>query len=159
MTTRTRAPAAPTSSDSVPTAPARPPCLFDGRESDPRVLDAASMTTRALGALGEQRVAEHLLAAGWRIVARNVRFRAGELDVIALENDTLVFGEVKTRRSLRAGVPQSAVTPQKLRRIRTLAGQYLLDAPPWHRDLRVDVFAVTVRSDRTWELEHLRGVF
>jgi putative endonuclease len=156
MTSRTRAPAPVPPSDPTTT---RPPRLFEGREFDPRLLDAPTMTTRALGALGEQRVAEHLVAAGWQIVGRNVRFRAGELDVVALDADTLVFGEVKTRRSVRAGIPQAAVTPQKLRRIRSLAGQYLLDGPPRHHDLRVDVFALTVRSDRTWELEHLRGVF
>jgi putative endonuclease len=96
------------------------------------------LSTRELGALGESLVADDLTAQGWQVIDRNVRFPSGELDLIALEGTTLVFCEVKTRRSLLTGTPQEAVTPNKLVRLRRLAGQYL--------------------QGGSCELEHLRGV-
>ncbi len=50
----------------------------------------------ALGSAGEQAVADHLEQAGWKIIDRNWRTRRGEIDIIALHGQTLVFIEVKT---------------------------------------------------------------
>jgi putative endonuclease len=124
----------------------------------PAGVPLARLSTHELGAIGEQVVADHLTAAGWSIVDRNVRFRAGEIDIVALEGTTLVFVEVKTRRSLLTGVPQASVTPQKVRRLRALAGTYLLDHAPRHREMRIDVVAVHVLGAGGCELEHLRSV-
>ncbi|MFC0675592.1 YraN family protein [Brachybacterium hainanense] len=115
------------------------------------------LTTRELGRLGEDLAAAHLAASGWRVVDRNVQIGRGELDIIALEDRTLVFVEVKTRRSLLTGVPQAAVTARKCQQLRRLAGQYLLGSAPPHRDLRIDVLAVFAGPDAC-SLEHLRAV-
>ena len=84
--------------------------------------------TRAeLGALGEQLAVDHLAALGLRVIDRNWRCRYGELDVIAVEPDArvVVFVEVKTRTTDQFGGVAQAVTPQKVRRLRRLAGLWL----------------------------------
>lgn len=111
-----------------------------------------------LGRRGEQLAAQHLASLGMEILDRNVRLRRGEIDLVAMDGATLVIVEVKTRRSLVAGVPQAAVTAQKVRRLRTLTGLFLDEHSPRHRDVRIDVVAVLVRPDGTAQIEHLAGV-
>ncbi|MGP9694461.1 YraN family protein [Brachybacterium sp. AOP25-B2-12] len=116
------------------------------------------MSRPQIGRLGEDIAAAHLAARGWYILQRNFRVARGELDIIALDGSTLVFVEVKTRRTILSGVPQAAVDQRKLRRIRHLAGYYLMEHSPPHRDLRVDVLAVMVADDLPPEIEHVVGV-
>ena len=112
-----------------------------------------------LGALGEQVAVEHLQALGWRILQRNWRCRYGELDVIAADGaDTVVFVEVKTRTGDGFGGLEHAVTPQKLRRIRRLAGLWLSAQDRGWPNLRIDVVGVRVGRRRTPEVMHLSGV-
>src|SRR5207237_3783992 len=80
---------------------------------------------RSVGDAGEDAVAAWYEAAGYSIVARNWRVRAGELDVIARRGSVLVFCEAKTRRGDAFGLPAEAVTPRKQARIRGLATQWL----------------------------------
>lgn len=132
-----------------PVAGAQPRAPRSGRIRD--------LTTLELGRLGEHLALEHLVDRGWTIVDRNVRLGRGELDIIALEGTTLVFVEVKTRRTLVTGVPQAAVTEQKVRQLRRLAGRYLMHHAPPHRDIRIDVIAVFA-AQQSCTVEHLRAV-
>lgn len=117
------------------------------------------MTRGQLGALGEERAVEYLRAQGLRIVARNWRCRYGELDVIAAEaTDTVVFVEVKTRTGDGFGGLAQAVTPQKVRRLRRLAGLWLAEQDHRWAAVRIDVIGVRVGRQRSPELFHLRGV-
>lgn len=118
-----------------------------------------SLSTADLGRAGEDLAAARLTAEGWLVVERNLRIgRIGELDIVALDGDTLVFVEVKTRRSYVTGVPQAAVTPPKLARLRRLVGAYLMERSTPHRDVRIDVIAVHAHLDDTVSIEHLRAV-
>ena len=101
---------------------------------------------------------EHLLTSGLRILHRNWRCRYGELDVIAADDDSVVFVEVKTRAGDGFGGLEQAVTPRKLRRIRRLAGIWLAGQDVRWRGLRIDVIGVRVGRTRTPEITHLRGV-
>lgn len=121
-------------------------------------VDIRSMTRIELGRHGEDLAAAHLDALGWKILERNHRIARGEIDIIALDGDTLVFVEVKARRTLLTGVPQAAVDPKKVRRLRHLVGYYLMDNAPPHHDVRIDVIAVLFADDGTARLEHLRAV-
>ena len=68
----------------------------------------------ALGRLGEQLAAEHLIRRGFEIVERNYRTRWGELDIVAFDGRVLTFCEVKTRRARATGAsPLEAVRPLK----------------------------------------------
>lgn len=117
-----------------------------------------SLSRPQIGRLGEDIAAAHLLEQGWVILERNHRVARGELDIVALDGQTLVFVEVKTRRTVLSGVPQAAVDARKLRRLRLLASHYLLENSPPHRDLRIDVIAVMVADGAEPEIEHLAGV-
>ena len=97
---------------------------------------------RAYGQAGEDRAAAWYRARGYEVLARNWRCRDGELDLVVRRGRTLVFVEVKARRTDRFGIPAEAVTPTKQRRLRTLAGRYLdaTDARP--KSLRFDVVSI-----------------
>jgi putative endonuclease len=116
-----------------------------------------------LGAAGERLAAAHLQRLGYVILERNHRTRWGELDLIAHARGTLVFVEVKTRRSsARAGSPFEAVGPRKQAQVRRMAAGWLARVRdrPHADDLRFDVIGVTVDgSGALVALEHREGVF
>ena len=92
--------------------------------------------------IGEALAVKHLKARGCKILAQNYRARRGEVDIIVRDGEFTVFVEVKTRRSLKFGLPQAAVTLQKQRQISKVALAYLqtqnlMDAP-----CRFDVIAI-----------------
>ena len=121
-----------------------------------RPTDAAA----PLGARGEELAAEHLSAQGMRILARGSRDRLGELDLVALDGQTVVFVEVKTRRSGDAGHPADAVDTRKQRKLTLLAVSYLKRHGLLQQASRFDVVAITWGDDREApRLEHLRNAF
>ncbi len=97
---------------------------------------------QALGAAGEDLAATWYEARGYRVLARNWRCRAGELDLVLRQGTTVVFCEVKSRSSLAFGSPLEAVTPEKCRHIRRLAAMWLAQAEAGAVELRFDVAAV-----------------
>jgi putative endonuclease len=120
---------------------------------------AAPDPRRALGQRGEDLVAAWYEAAGYRILDRNWRCRDGELDLVLSRGRTVVFCEVKTRRSTRFGAPVEAVTTTKQRRLRTLALQWLAAQKQRRDDLRFDVASVLFPRDGRPVVEVLEGVF
>lgn len=97
---------------------------------------------RSLGNRGEEIARRYLEQKGFRLVARNVRTRFGELDLVCRHGETLVFIEVKTRRAgVRVG-PLDAVSQSKAGRLVRLAEAYV--AEHWKREIpwRIDVVAV-----------------
>lgn len=116
------------------------------------------MTRRrlALGAAGEEQAARWYRRRRYRVVERNWRCPAGEVDLVLLAPDgVLVFAEVKTRSSLRYGTPAEAVTAAKQRRLRGLAAEYLRAGPaPRHRSIRFDVVSIVAG-----EIDVLEGAF
>ena len=117
--------------------------------------------TAALGRYGERVAADHLVAAGMTILARNWRCPEGELDLVLRDADgTVVFCEVKTRSGTAFGEPSEAVGWRKARKVRALACRWLADhRPPEVRDLRFDVVSVVRIRGRAPVVEHLQGAF
>ena len=97
---------------------------------------------RVLGTAGEERAAAWYEQHGYVVLARNWRCRDGELDLVVATRRTVVFVEVKTRRSARFGHPLEAVTPAKQARLRRLALAYLHETGTRARSLRFDVVAI-----------------
>lgn len=115
---------------------------------------------QALGAWGEDLAVRHLESQGYHVLARNWRCREGELDIVALSGDALVFVEVKTRSSRDFGDPAEAVSLVKARRIRGLAARWLTECrPPGRQDLRFDVVSVVRQRTGPPEVVHLEGAF
>lgn len=110
-----------------------------------------------LGRWGEDVAAEHLEKAGLVLIERNWRCREGELDIVAMDQQVLVFCEVKTRSGLGFGSPAEAVSAQKLQRLGILAVRWMKEHPrPWS-ELRFDVVAV-LRTRDGLVVDHLRAV-
>lgn len=109
-----------------------------------------------VGTWGEDRACEFLQGLGWRIVERNWRCRAGEVDVVACEPDsTCVLVEVKTRSGLAFGAPLEAITREKLQRLRDLAVHYRREHPGVGA-LRIDAIGVLRARDGV-HITHVRG--
>ena len=111
-----------------------------------------------LGKRGEQMAADYLAANGLAILERNWRCVDGELDIIAVEDRTLVFVEVKTRRSRIAGAPEEAVDERKQTRMRRAAEVFARRYRADEVEMRFDIAAVDA-SGRRLEIELLRNAF
>lgn len=129
-------------------------------ESPATLTGMTTMTRSELGALGEQLAVDHLIAQGWAILARNWRCRYGELDVIVADRvaRTVVFVEVKTRSGDGFGGLAYAVPPEKVRRLRRLAGAWLVGQQAHWGEIRLDVIMVRIGRRRTPEITHLQAV-
>jgi len=110
------------------------------------------------GKLGEQMAAAYLQEAGYQILERNYRCPFGEIDIIAREDDTLVFVEVKSRRSENFGLPQLAVGPDKQRRISKISLYYLQSHRLDAENVRFDVVAILLRPENS-SIELIKDAF
>ena len=110
------------------------------------------------GARGEQIATGWLLSQGMQVLASNWRCGAGEIDIVARDERTLVVVEVKTRTSQRFGDPAEAVAGVKLRRLRHLAALFLAGQPQHFPYVRIDVVAVLLLPGARPRVKHLRGV-
>lgn len=81
--------------------------------------------SNTLGAWGEEKAARYLTAQGYTIVERNFHSRYGEIDLIAENQEFLVFVEVKLRASISHGLPEETVTVRKQEKLRLTAEVYL----------------------------------
>jgi putative endonuclease len=113
----------------------------------------------AVGAYGERVAAGRLVEAGLIVLDRNWRCPRGEIDIIARDGATIVFCEVKTRRSAAFGSPLEAVTPAKARRLRRLAAAWLAEHPDVRGPVRFDVISVEPQRAGPALVEHLRDAF
>lgn len=101
------------------------------------------MNRTRLGQRGEEQAAQYLRAQGYRLLARNWRKREGELDIVAMDGDTLVFVEVKTRRTVRYGVAEESVDERKQARLAQLAQRFIDENPQLaFRECRFDVVVI-----------------
>jgi len=116
---------------------------------------------KPLGRRGELAAARYLKRQGYKIVARSDRLRPGELDLVAVDKDrTIVFVEVKTRKSQDAGHPSEAVTPAKQRRLTRLAVTFLKRHGLLEYKCRFDVIAVTWPEGKWFpRIEHFKNAF
>jgi putative endonuclease len=111
-----------------------------------------------LGRAGEQVAAEYLERAGLRILDRNWRCAAGEIDIVAAERRVLVVCEVKTRSDTKFGTPLEAISRNKRTRLRRLAAQWLAAHGVLFDEVRIDVIGLVKDRAGEFQIEHVRGV-
>lgn len=117
------------------------------------------MNRKTLGNTGEDKAVEYLEKKGYKIIERNYKYTRGEVDIIALFQDFIVFVEVKMRRSLKYGPPHFAVDFRKQEKIRKTALHYLgYRNGLCDRRIRFDVICIQMKGDRV-ELEHIENAF
>jgi len=103
--------------------------------------------TKSLGRIrtgkrGEEIAVNYLTKAGYRIIERNYRCLFGEIDIVAKDKNTVVFVEVKTRRSEKFGDPQLSVGLDKQRKISRISLNYIEEKRLHHCNARFDVVAI-----------------
>lgn len=102
------------------------------------------MTRSTLGAFGESWAAGYLTRLGYRIVERNVRYRRGEIDIVAWHGETLVFVEVKCRRGSAFGTPEASITGRRYSHLALAIEEYLQRRSLEPEDYRIDVVSICV---------------
>src|SRR5512136_1427792 len=117
------------------------------------------MDKRALGERGEAIATAYLRGQKFAIVERNFRCKGGEVDIIARDGKTLVFVEVKTRRTLSFGPPQLALTPFKQRQISKAALTWLAKKRLFGASARFDVIAIIAPDHQVPQIDHIRNAF
>lgn len=110
----------------------------------------------ASGRGGEGIAADHLAARGVVILARNVRYANGELDLVGEAGGVLLFVEVKRRKDAERGSPAETVTPRKRARILRAARRWLAENPTRLREFRFDVVAI---QDEPSRVDWIQGAF
>lgn len=116
------------------------------------------MFNQTLGVLGEDIAASYLRKHGYKILARNYKARYGEIDIICLFQDILVFVEVKTRSDNAYGTPEDAVTPRKLREVIKTAEYFKLIHPELPDALRIDVIGIQLDGGKQTYFHHTVNV-
>ncbi len=116
------------------------------------------MSKTKTGQSGEELAVEFLKKHGFRILQTNFKSKFGEIDIVAVDKNTLVFIEVKTRSSREFGLPEEAVTARKLEHIRKTGEYYRFI----HKSLpigdRVDVVAIEKQGNEIKRLELISNV-
>ncbi len=108
------------------------------------MVNGGSGARRAAASMGrdaEDAAAAYVVRLGMRILGRNVRIREGEVDIVALDGETVVFIEVKARSNRKFGSAISSVDARKRRRLRAAAEDYLQFVAP-HARARFDVLTI-----------------
>jgi putative endonuclease len=117
---------------------------------------------QALGARGEDLAAAELRRQGMEVLERNWRCRLGEIDIVAAETvagrTTVVFCEVKCRSGLGFGDPLEAITWAKLRRLRSLAAEWMRVHEVTAAAVRLDAVGVLLIRGREPTVRHVRAV-
>ncbi len=110
------------------------------------------------GKKSESIATTHLKKHGYKILEQNYRTKLGEIDIIAKDKDTLVFVEVKARRSDRFGNPKYAVTSKKQRKISMVALLYMKSTKQSNVKARFDVVAISLAKDKP-NIEIVKNAF
>ena len=116
-------------------------------------------SAQSFGKLGEDLAVQELQRRGYAILARRYRTRFGEIDIVAQDGRTIVFVEVKARRSRRCGTASEAVSGRKQRRIAAMALDYLAWSARLSEPCRFDVVAIDGVGGTRLDVRVIRDAF
>ena len=113
------------------------------------------------GKEGEKTAVKFLKKQGYRIIEKNYRNKSGEIDIVAEQDQVLVFVEVKSRADGEYGDPLEAVTPHKQRKIGQVAKGFMTQHRIVNRDCRFDVVGIKgdPNAPKTWQIELIPDAF
>lgn len=130
-----------------------------GRSGSSSESTRVGKRNKALGSRGEEAAARFLYRRGYEILERNWKCFAGEADIIARDDDTLVFVEVKTRKDCSHGFPSEAVTPEKRSKYEKIALAYLAENASSEYPVRFDVVSIVVIGPDKAMIRHQINAF
>lgn len=112
-----------------------------------------------LGSYGEDVAEGFLKSHGYTIIQRNFRQHYSEIDIVAIYAETLVFVEVKTRRSNKFGTPFEAITRFKLHSLIKSAYYYKMLHPELPGSLRIDLISIVLKNGNSVEkIDHIKNI-
>ena len=118
-----------------------------------------SLHRQKLGKTGEDLASEYLRHHGYTVIERNFKARYGELDIIAVKDNTLVVIEVKTRENNAFGNPEEAITKRKLRELILTTQYYSVLHPELPQLLRIDLIAIAMNTEvQKYRLKHITDI-
>ena len=109
------------------------------------------------GVRGENLAAKYLASLGHRLLARNVRSRFGEIDIVARDGEDIVFAEVRTRSVGKILPADRTVGPDKLKKL-VRAARIWVSENNYEGFWRIDLVAVTINPDGQTEIEHIKDI-
>lgn len=116
------------------------------------------MTRRDTGILGEHIARDYLEEKGYRILETNYHCREGEIDIIAIKHDTLVFVEVRTRTGDQFGTPEESMTERKCEKLRLAAEHYGQSHEFLPEDWRIDFIGIRLTRDlKVIRIDHIEN--
>jgi len=110
------------------------------------------------GLKGQKAAEDYLIQKGYKVLARNYRIRTGEIDLVAEDNEYIVFVEVKFRRGLTYGLPREAVGATKQQRIIRTALHYLTRHNLTESDVRFDIVEILEQHGQLFA-SHIENAF
>lgn len=114
-------------------------------------------TNRKTGEKGEQLAFQYLQEKGFVIEERNWRSGHKEIDIICRQGDFYIFVEVKTRTSLKQGMPEESISANKINSVTEAARIFLYDKT--YKDIRFDVISVILKKEGGHEILHIQDAF
>ena len=110
-----------------------------------------------LGKQGEEIAIDYLNKKGYKILEKNFLCRQGEIDVIALEDNYIVFIEIKSRTNTEFGLPSESVTKKKIKKILKAASYYLYIRKLENLDVRIDAIEVYIKQEKYY-INHIKQI-
>ncbi len=115
-------------------------------------------TTKNIGDRSELYAANFLKQKGYKLIDKNYRYKRGEIDLIMQHGKTLVFVEVKSRKSVKFGYPEEFVDGKKENLIKDVADFYTYENE-WNGMIRFDIVSIIHDKDGVKEVEHFEDAF
>jgi len=112
----------------------------------------------ALGKLGEDLAFKKIKKMGYKCIVRNYKCPLGEIDIVAKQDDYLVFVEIKTRRGRNTGYAKEAVNKRKMRQLSKAALTYMKENNCCDTKSRFDVVAVSINQEKS-DIEVIQNAF
>ena len=117
------------------------------------------LISNPVASLGEELAAKYLAQKGYQIVERNFRKGYGEIDIIAVYQNILVFIEVKTRKTGLFGGVRESISGRKIRNLVKTAQFYKLLHPQFPNSLRIDAVFIELSEDsKPKNIEHIENI-
>ena len=112
---------------------------------------------KQFGNTGEEIAVEYLEKQGYNILERNFYCKQGEIDIIAKDKNELVFVEVKSRSSIRYGIPSEAVNKQKIKHLYKTARYFLYKNKMFNNFIRFDVIEILIKNGK-FNINHIKQI-
>jgi len=110
------------------------------------------------GKIGEDIATEYLSNKGYKIIARNWRFKHYEVDIIASKNNLLHFVEVKTRNTLQFGYPEESISKDKMKHLKNAAAAFQFQHPKW-KYIQFDALAIQLKFGSAKEIYFIEDIY